>query len=269
MDYEFIMYQKNEGISIITLNRPGVLNAVNSRMIDELVSALDDARNDQSVKVVVLTGAGRSFCSGVEVKALVTGDRYFSARDVTQVQARTQGRSGVQKVPRLIKSIEKPIIASINGVAYGFGFDLASMCDIRIASDKASFSINHLRIGALSLDGGYYYLVRILGVSRTLRLVWTSEVFDAVKAKDMGYISQVVTGDDLAKVTLELAGILARGPVLHIRVAKRLIYNACDSSLDEALEDVDTAWALTQFTRDAEEGLKAVLEKRAPHFEGR
>ncbi len=269
MNYEMIIYQKNEDIVTITLNRPEVLNAANSQMMDELVSALKEAKDDETIKVVVITGAGKGFCSGADIKALLSGDKAFSTKGLTPVQARNQGRFGVQRIPRLIESIEKPIIAAINGVAQGFGFDLASMADIRIASDKATFSINHLRIGALSLDGGYYYLVRILGIPKTLELVWTWEVFDAAKALELGYVNKVVPHEDLAKETFELAQKLAQGPAIHMQLAKRLIYRALNSSLDEALEDVEMAWALTRATEDAEEGPKAILEKRKPKFKGK
>lgn len=269
MNYELIIYQKREGIATITLNRPEVMNAANTQMMDELVSALEDTKSDETVKVAIITGAGNGFCSGADVKALIGGDKAFSSKGFTPVQARNQGRLGVQRIPRLIESIEKPIMASVNGVAYGFGFDLASMCDIRIASDKARFSINHLRIGALSLDGGYYYLVRILGIPKTLELVWTWEIFDAAKALGIGYVNRVVPHDDLPKASLELAHLLTEGPAIQMQVAKRLIYRAWSSSLDEALEDVEMAWALTRMTEDAEEGPKAIMEKRKPQFKGR
>ncbi len=269
MNYELINYKKSDGITFITLNRPEVMNAVNSQMLAELMSALQESKGDETVKVIVITGAGKAFCSGVDPKVLMSGDKAFSTRDLTPVQARNQGRFGVQRIPRLIESIEKPVIASINGIAYGFGFDLCSMNDIRIASDKASFSINHLRIGALSLDGGYHYLVRILGIPRTLELVWTWEVFDATRALELGYVNKIVSHDDLTRATLELAHKFAEGPAVHMQLAKRLIYRAWSQSLDEALEDVEMAWALTRTTDDAEEGPKAILEKRQPHFKGR
>lgn len=269
VNYESIIYQKSEGIASITLNRPEVLNALNSQLLEELVSALEDARDDEATKVVVITGAGRGFCSGAELKALLSGDKSLSTKGLTPIQTSNQGRLGVQRLPRLVESIEKPIIASINGVANGFGFDLASMCDIRIASSKAAFSINHLRVGALSLDGGYYYLVRILGIPKTLELVWTWEVFDAAKALELGYVSRVVPEEDLAKATLELTRMLAQGPSVQMQIAKRLICRAWASSLDESLEDVEMAWALTRLTEDAEEGVKAIMERRKPNFKGK
>lgn len=269
MNFEQVVYSKEEGVASITFNRPEVLNALNSQMMDEIVSALKDAQEDEEVRVVILTGAGKGFCSGADLKAMVSGDDRKISSMPSAVEMRNQGRFGVQRIPRLFESLEKPCIACVNGVAVGAGFDMASMCDIRIASEKARFSINHLRVAGLSLDGGYYFLVRILGIPETLELVWTWETFSAQEALQMGYVSRVIPHEKLMVEAKEFAKRLAKGPPVAMQLAKRLIYKAWDSTLDEALEHVELAWAIIRTGEDAIEGPKAWLEKRDPQFRGR
>ena len=168
MQFSDIEYKKDGRIATITLNRPEVLNALSPTMIDEWVAAIESAKHDDDVRVLVVTGAGRGFCSGADVKALAT------TPDSLLIDRRDQMRKGIQRIPRALESFDKPYIASINGPATGAGFDAATMADIRIASDRARFAINHLRVARLSADGGYYFLTRILGVARTLELVMTS-----------------------------------------------------------------------------------------------
>lgn len=269
MDFEQIIYTKQEGIANITLNRPEVLNAISSKMIDEIVFALKDIQEDDEVRVVILTGAGRAFCSGADLRAIIDGNDNWISIKPSAVEIRNQGRFGIQRIPHLFESLEKPCIASINGLAMGAGFDLASMCDIRIASEKSRFSINHLRVCGLSLDGGYYFLVRILGIPKALEFVWTWDTFNAQEALQIGYVNRVVSPEILMDATKEFAHRLVKGPPVAIQMAKRLIYKAWNSNLNEALENVESAWAILRTSEDAMEGTKAWLEKREPQFKGK
>ena len=262
MNFEEIVYTKKEGVATITLNRPQVLNAFSPTMLTEWVAALEDAKYDDAVRVVVVTGAGRGYCSGADVKLMAAGQPIVSG-------GRYQARLTVQRLPRAVESLDKPYIAAVNGAAVGGGFDTASMADIRIASDAATFSINHLRIAGLSADGGYYYLTRILGLARTMELVLTCRFFDAGEALKMGYVSRVVPAAELQQAAFDLASQIAKGPPVAMQLAKRLIYRCQDLGLDEHLEDVEAAVQINGHTEDSKEGPIAWAERRAPIFKGR
>ncbi|HLE82153.1 MAG TPA: enoyl-CoA hydratase-related protein [Dehalococcoidia bacterium] len=262
MEFKEILYTKKDGIATITLNRPHVLNAFSSTMLNEWVAALEEAKYDDEVRVVVVTGTGRGFCSGADVKAMASGKPIVGA-------GRYAARLSVQRLPRAVESLDKPYIAAINGPAVGGGFDTASMADIRIAADTATFSINHLRIAGLSADGGYYFLTRILGMARTLELVLTHRFFDAQEALRIGYVSRVVPAAELAQATWELASMIAKGPPVATQLAKRLIHRCLDLGLDEHLEDVEAAIQINNHTDDAQEGPRAWAEKRTPIYKGK
>ena len=262
MDYQEIIYTKKEGVATITLNRPQVMNAFSPTMLNEWVDAIEEAKYDDDVRVVVVTGAGRGYCSGADVKLMAAG------RSIVR-GGRYQARLTVQRLPRAIESLDKPYIAAVNGPAVGGGFDTASMADIRIASDTATFSINHLRIAGLSADGGYYFLTRILGVARTLELVFTYRFFNAEEALKIGYVTRVVPAAELQQTAFELASQIAKGPPITLQLAKRLIYRCQDLSLDEHLEDVEAAIQIGNHTEDAKEGPRAWAEKRAAVFKGK
>lgn len=261
MDFKEIIYTKQEGVGLITLNRPDVLNAFSPTMLDEWVAAVEDAKYNDDVRVLVVTGAGRGFCSGANVKEMAAAKRSSSkARIATQIY---------QKLPKAVEGLKKPYIAAVNGVAVGGGFDSASMADIRIASDKARFAINHLRIARLSADGGLFFLSRIIGVSKTLELVFTQRFFDAEEALSMGYVHRLVPHDELMSVAMEFAAGMAQGPPVAMQLAKQLIYRCPESTLLRHLEDMDHAMAINEGTEDYNEGPKALSEKRAPRFKGK
>ena len=263
MIYEQIIYTKENGVATIALNRPEVLNALSPTMIDEWVSAIECAKYDDEVQVLVVTGSGRGFCSGVDLKAMV------AAPDAELIQRRDHMRRGVQRIPLALSSFDKLYIASINGPATGGGFDACSMADIRIASDRARFSMNHLRIAGLSADGGYYFLARILGIAKTMELAMKFDFFDAAEALRIGYVSQVVPHEQLGDSTRDLAARFAEGPPIAMQFAKRLIYQSLDIPLEKHLEDVAKAWLINEATEDFREGPRAFVEKRPPRFKGR
>ncbi|MFC1885558.1 enoyl-CoA hydratase/isomerase family protein [Thermodesulfobacteriota bacterium] len=261
MDFKEIIYTQQDGVGLITLNRPELLNAFSPTMLEEWVAAIEDAKFNDDVRVLVVTGAGRGFCSGANVKEMAAAKQSSNnSRFETQIY---------QKLPRAVEGLNKPYIAAVNGAAVGGGFDSASMADIRIASDTARFAINHLRIARLSADGGLFFLSRILGVSKTLELVLTQRFFDAKEALQMGYVNRVAPHDELMSVTLEFALGLAKGPPVAMQLAKQLIYRCPESTLARHLEDMDHAMAINERTEDYIEGPKALGEKRAPKFTGR
>lgn len=267
MDLQQIVYTKQDRVALITLNRPQALNALTPRMIDEWVWAIEDAKADPQVRVLVVTGAGRAFCAGADVKGLAGGDDKAVAVTLTNpAEQRNFARLGIQRIPRSLESLDKPYIAAINGAGTGGGMDLATMADIRIASENARVGMTHLRIAALSADGGYFFLPRVVGIAKAMELVLTARLIDAQEMLRIGYVSQVVPALELMSVTMELARKLAHGPSVATQYAKRLLYKGLDSTLDVALEDVESAMLVCQASEDAAEGPRAWVEKREARF---
>jgi 2-(1,2-epoxy-1,2-dihydrophenyl)acetyl-CoA isomerase len=270
MDFEQILYEKSDGVATITLNRPERMNAFTPQMIAEWAQALTDARLDGDVRVVVLTGAGRGFCAGADLRGdsgiaeVARADRPPAAAD-----RRNWLRDTVHAVPREVAVLDKPYIAAVNGAAVGAGMDMCSMCDLRIASEDARFAMSYVKVGLVPGDGGCYYLPRIVGLTKALELIWSGDAFDAQEALRIGYVSQVVPAGELMAVTQEYAQRLARGPAVAMQLAKRLVYRGFDQTVNEALEAAGHAMAIVQTTEDAREGPRAFAEKREPQFQGR
>jgi len=267
MQFEQVMYDKSDGIATITLNRPERLNAFTPQMLEEWYVALQDAHRDADVRVVIVTGAGRGFCTGADVSAGAAAS--LMDRDRSLVENRNFLRDSVQRIPRLVALMEKPYIAAVNGAAVGAGMDMASMCDMRFAADSARFGMTYVRMGIIPGDGGCYYLPRIVGLAQALELIWTGRLFDAQEALAMGYLSAVVPADQLMDHTREFALKLAKGPAVAIQQAKRLVYRSLELEVDGALDLAQQAMFICQNTEDAREGPRAFIEKREPEFKGR
>jgi 2-(1,2-epoxy-1,2-dihydrophenyl)acetyl-CoA isomerase len=261
MEFKDILYTKEDGIATITLNRPQTLNAVTSGMHHEWIKAIEDAARDDEVRVLVVTGAGRAFCAGGNPRAIDHMRQAPVKREVIE--------DVPQGLARAVMALEKPYIGAINGAAVGGGMDSASMCDIRIASDRARFSMAFVRMGVIPATGGCYFLPRIVGIANACELIWTGRMMDAQEALRMGYVSKVVPHDELETATKELATQLAKGPAVAIRMAKRLIYRSLELDLNKALYDHDLAMLVVASTEDAKEGPRAWVEKREPIFKGR
>jgi len=264
MDYEDIIYTKKEGIATITLNRPEKRNAFSPAMMESIYQAVEDAAEDDTVRVLVITGTGSAFCSGADVKAM--------AERFNQPGGGGQGEPEMMKrvsLPVLFRKFEKPIIAAINRVADAGGFDFALACDIRIASDKARFAELFIRRGVMPAMGGTYFLPRLVGVDRACQLIWTGDMIDAREAERIGLVTMVVPHEELESATLELAEKLAKGPPLAIQKAKRNIYRGLGMDLESALEYAASDMKELQQTEDHEEGARAFVEKRQPVFKGK
>lgn len=175
----------------------------------------------------------------------------------------------IPRIPRALADFGKLYVAAINGPAIGAGCDAASMADIRIASDRAKFSINHMRVGAFSADGGYYYLTRLIGVAKTLELAVTFEMFGAEEALRIGLVNWVAPHDELAQATRELALRLTKLPPIALRHAKRLIYEAPTQTLDQHLAEARDSVLVIAQTEDFHKGAQAILERRVPEYQGR
>jgi 2-(1,2-epoxy-1,2-dihydrophenyl)acetyl-CoA isomerase len=270
MDFQEILYEKADGVATITLNRPERMNAFTNTMIREWAEAVGDARVDADVRAVIVTGAGRGFCAGADLRGESgVPETARSEGTVSAASRRNWLRDGVHNVPRQVALLDKPYIAAVNGAAVGAGMDMASMADIRIAAQEARFAMTYVKVGLVPGDGGCYYLPRIVGAAKALELIWTGDFIDAAEALRIGYVSQVVPADELLPAARALAERIAQGPAVAVQLAKRLVYRGQTSDVYEALEAAGHAMAIVQSTEDAKEGPRAFAEKRAPQFKGR
>lgn len=258
--YQTIAYRKEAGVGYITLNRPETLNAINDQMIAELNRVVDEVANDPEVRVVVLTGAGRGFCSG--------GDMSLSIFKGTPAEIERVVTSW-HRVPAKLRSMPQPVIASVNGVAAGGGAGLALACDIIIASEQARFGQVFVTLGVHPDTGATYYLPRLVGVARAMELFLTGRIIDAREAETMGMVNRVVPAERLEATTRELAESLAQGPPLALGLIKQSIYQSLHTDLATALRREADCLAICILSEDGKEGTRAFLEKRKPQFRGR
>ncbi|MHB8514023.1 MAG: enoyl-CoA hydratase/isomerase family protein, partial [Dehalococcoidia bacterium] len=214
---------------------------------------------------------GRGFCAGADLRG--GSGVAEAARAETPPSAadrRNWLRDGVHAVPRAVQLLDKPYIAAVNGAAVGAGMDMASMADIRIASEHARFAMSYVKVGLVPGDGGCYFLPKIVGIARALELIWTGDFIDAREALRIGYVTKVTSGDELMGEATAFARRLAEGPAVAMQLAKRLVYRGAEgTSWQEALEQANTAMAIVQSTEDAREGPRAFAESRPPRFVGR
>ncbi len=267
-DNNEVLYSVEDGIATITLNRPERMNSFSDGLLSGWESAIRRAAEDEDVHVVVLTGNGRAFCAGADLKASGEDDTVLQ-QDKNAGERRNSLRFSVHRVPQALESLDKPYIAAINGAAVGAGMDMASMADIRISSDQARFGMSYVSVGLIPGDGGAWSLQRIVGQSKALELIWTGEIFGAEEALEMGYLSRVVPHDQLMDETYALARRIADGPPVAVQLAKRLVHRAATQSFVESLESAQAAMTVVQSTEDAKEGPLAFVEKRKPNFQGR
>ena len=267
MELEDILYTKEHGVGVITLNQPDTLNAITPPMLDGWVDAIQDAKADDDVKAVVVTGAGRGFCSGMNVRGAAEGARGEPSRTIGD--RRNGMRDSIHRIPRALAHFDKPYIAAVNGPAAGAGMDMVSMADIRFASENARFGMAFVRMARVPGDGGAFFLTRIVGIAKALELIWTGAIIDAHEALRIGYVTRVYPQDELLPAAITFARELADGPAVAIQLAKRLVYRGLQSDVDTALEMAEVGMLITGETEDAKEGPRAWVEKRNPRFQGR
>jgi 2-(1,2-epoxy-1,2-dihydrophenyl)acetyl-CoA isomerase len=248
---------RDGAVLTITLNRPDVLNALNTDMHSALGAALSEAR-EPAVRAVVLTGAGRGFCVGQDLTEFRE-----AAGDIGSRLRRTYHPN-----IRAIRALEKPVIAAVNGVAAGAGMSLACACDLRIAADSASFIPAFINIGLIPDSGGSYFVTRILGPARAFEWLASGKKLTPAEAQDWGLVSEVVAVDALPRRAGELAAQLAELPTRGVGMTKRLLDHAVEATLEEQLEREAQLQAAATQTEDFREGVAAFLEKRPPRFRG-
>jgi 2-(1,2-epoxy-1,2-dihydrophenyl)acetyl-CoA isomerase len=258
-----VVQERTGGVATLTLNRPDKLNAFNAELRSEMLRALAEIINDDGIRVIVVTGAGRAFCAGADIgylQQLVREEDWEAARSLVEA-----GRALVT----MIRDTPKPVLASVNGAAAGGGANLALACDIRIASERASIGQTFSRIGLHPDWGATYFLPRLVGPSKAAELFFTGEVIEATEALRLGIFNRVVAHEALPEETAKLARLLAERAPLALALAKRATYTSERHTLAEML-DLELDHQLRCFrSHDATEGLAAFLEKRPPMFVGR
>jgi 2-(1,2-epoxy-1,2-dihydrophenyl)acetyl-CoA isomerase len=257
--------QVKDGVAILTMNRPERLNAMSRPMLEAMEAALARLAGAPEIGAVVLTGAGRAFCAGGDVKAMAEGAEGAGG----SLEERAQELRARMEVSRWLHEMPKPTIAMVRGAAAGAGLSLALACDLRVASDTAKFTTAFARVGYSGDFGGSYFLTRLVGTARARELYFTAELLDAARALAIGLVNRVVPDAELESETLGLAGRLARGPRVAHRYIKRNM-NAAESGTLAELLDLE-AWHHTRTgqTEDHREAARAFVEKREPLFHGR
>jgi enoyl-CoA hydratase len=257
--YETLLLDRRDRVALVTINRPDKRNALNIKTREEGAAILEELRNDDSIRIVIITGAGdKAFIAGADI-AEFAGRTAISQRDVMT------GRS----LFTAIDTFPKPIIAMINGYCLGGGCELALACDIRIASENASFGQPEINLGIIPGGGGTQRLTRLVGEGKAMELILTGEIIDAKTAFAIGLVNHVVPADQLEIKTMEIANRMAdKGPIA-LKLAKEAVKIASRSLLDEGLRREVDLFALCFSTEDKDEGVEAFLEKRKPAFKGK
>lgn len=261
MEFKDVLVKKEDGVAVVTLNRPEAFNALSLEMREEIGTIFYNFRTDDSVRAVVLTGAGRAFCAGGDVKAMADIKPSMEMKDFV--------RNVIHRAVIAMTSLEKPVIAMVNGVATGAGCFLALLCDMIIASENARFGMAFIRVGLGPDWGGAYLLPRLVGLAKAKELLFTGKIIDAKEAERIGLINQVVPTDQLESTTMELASKLAQGATRAIGTTKTLLNRVADMDMMSALEYEASVASLMVQTEDHKEGVEAFIQKREPRFQGK
>lgn len=256
-DYQHILVERQEHIGIVTLNRPKELNALNFQLVSELAQALEAFDRDESIRCIVLTGAGdKAFAAGADIKEM--SDK--SPIDMMMGDFEAWLR---------IRHIHKPMIAAVGGYAFGGGCELAMHCDMIVASENARFAQPEIKIGIIPGAGGTQRLARTFGKFRTLEMVLTGEPFTAQEMAAHGLVNRVVPKGEHLNEAIKLAKVVAERPPVAVRLAKEAVLAAFETALEEGLEIERKNFFLLFATEDMREGMRAFMEKRPPEFKGK
>jgi enoyl-CoA hydratase/carnithine racemase len=263
-DYREILYAVEEHIATITFNRPEHRNPISVVMLDEVRRAVRAAEQDDGVRVLVITGAGRAFCSGGDVKSMGQA----ASGGAGPLAARQEQVGLIQETQLLLRRFPKVLIAAVNGAAYGAGLDLACAADFRLAAETARFCEVYVRLGLAPGGGGAWLLPRIVGLTSALDLILSGEPIDAQTALAIGLVSRVAPAEDLPAVTREFARRFALSAPRGVQVAKRAVRHGLEMSFEAALDYIRPQIGLLRQTEDHREGLRALQERRPPRFRG-
>ncbi len=266
MSYQEIIYSMDGPVATITLNRPETMNALTVVTHTELGRAIEAADKDEKVRVIVLTGAGKGFCSGDDVKNIFLNEELTeNPRDAMLRFLQGEHLPGGGSS---LLTINKPSIAAVNGAAVGYGCDLALMCNMRIASDRARFGEVFLRVGLIP-DQALLLLPRLVGLAKTYEMILTTDVIDAKEAERIGLVNKVVPHEELMKATLEMAHKIAGKPPVAVKLAMEGIRRSLNLAIDDFMQYHALAFSFCMSTEDHIEGSRAFMEKREPEFKGK
>jgi enoyl-CoA hydratase/carnithine racemase len=261
MNLNDIILKKNGPVATIILNRPESSNAFSVEMLISLETAINRIKEETNIRVVILTGAGKAFCAGGDVKEMAGGR-------VKGQAMKTFLKERVHRIPLLLESFDKPIIAAINGPAAGAGLDLALMCDLRLASHEARMMASFVKIGLVPGDGGAYFLPRLVGVGKALEYLMTGQTIDLNEALSLGLINGLTAPQDLMPTAESWALKLAALPPLAVQAAKRAVYQGLGSDLSQHLDYIAEKQAVLSQTSDHQRALQALLKKEKIEFKG-
>lgn len=261
-----VLYASEASVATITLNRDETRNALSDEVIAALLEALARAEGDKSISCVILTGAGKAFSSGGNLRDI---GAMTAEKGMTPLEIEEWYTTGIQRIPLMMEQLTVPVIAAVNGPAIGAGNDLATMCDMQIASTRAVFAESFLKVGIIPGDGGAWFLPRIVGYARAAEMLYTAEPIDADKALAWGLVSQVVEPDDLMDAANRLAAKVVSNPPFALRKGKEIMLSAQRMGLEDSLAKAAITQGVLQQMEDHQEAVHAILEKRKPQFKGR
>ncbi len=259
-----LIYEVHDHLAHITLNRPKQLNCFSEEMIHLWTEALEDVRDNDDVYALLLSGNGKAFCAGGDVKAMAAGDGFFESQEDISSTALARKNSlwkGIQRIPLLLEEIDKPVVAKIHGAAVGAGLDMALMCDVRIAAESASMAESYFNAGIVPGDGGAYFLPRLVGRDKALDLFWTTRTLKGKEAEEMGLVTHCVPDDELdAFVDKYMQKILA-APQQAMRLTKRAVVQGEQSSLRASLDLISSFMGIVTELDDYRQRTTALVEK--------
>lgn len=252
---ENLKFTIEDGIAQIVLARPERMNAFTFGMIDAWREALDECRRSEAVKVVIVTGEGKAFCSGGDI--IEMGDRLEQKPD----QRKAELFERIERIPLALEDLDKPVIAAVNGVATGAGMDMALMCDIRYAARSARFAETYVNVGLVPGAGGAHFLPRLVGVAKALELFWTGDFIDAEEARRIGIVNQVFDDESLMDDVLAIAHRIAKAPPLTLRMIKRAVYQGMRADLRTSLDLISSHYAVITATEEHKTAVRRFIER--------
>ena len=261
--FEDLLVEQKKQSLWITLNRAEASNAYSAEMVKGLVEILKYADLDHSVRVIVITGAGKNFCAGGDIKAMKGKTGMFSGESN---ELREAYQAGIQQIPLTFSQLKTPIIAMVNGAAVGAGCDLAAMCDLRVASTEACFAETFVKVGLVPGDGGAFFLTRLIGFGKAMEMFMTCKIFSAEESLKMGLVNQVVLPNELKNKTEELVENISSMPPIAMQMTKKAMSHAYQNDLNSHLELVAAYQGITQRSSDHFKALDGMIEKKKITF---